>query len=331
VKLDFDPKKNITALDYFIMPLNINRRIKDLLAILSMVKNWYDILLFRMGMKKPGFVMQLRNGKKIEIKKTEDYFNFWSTEEGQMTLLKQAGLEEKIKIDRNKKIIKLKFLNRRTYFTYDSNKQLVNTVSLIKEQFIDEQYSWLNVKNRVVIDIGANIGDSAIYFALKGAKHVYAFEPYPYSYGLAIRNIRLNGLEDKVTLLNEGCGRKKGKIKIDTSYKNLGGTDLKNFKNGTNIIITTLGKLVKRFGITEEAVLKIDCEGCEYGVLLGAQDSDLRRFKQIQIEYHYGYLNIKRKLKDSEFKVTNTLPKYATDFEAENKDIILGLIYAERS
>ena len=199
---------------------------------------------------------------------------------------------------------------------------------MINEQFIEEQYKWLDVKNRLVIDIGANIGDSAIYFALKGAKHVYAFEPYPYSYELAMRNIKLNGLEDKITLLNEGCSGKSGKIRIPSSYKNLGGTDLKNFKNGTNINITTLGELVKRFGIKDKAILKVDCEGCEYGIFLETQNSDLRRFKQIQIEYHYGYLNIKIKLKDSEFKVTNTIPIYLDNSEAENKGIFIGFIRA---
>jgi hypothetical protein len=135
-------------------------------------------------------------------------------------------------------------------------------------------------------------------------------------------------LQDKITLLNEGCSGEEGKIKINAEYKNLGGTDLKNFKKGTNISITTLKEILKRFEIPEEAVLKIDCEGCEYAVLLETQNSNLRRFKQILMEYHYGYLNIKRKLNNSGFKVTNTVPKYVTDFEAENKEMIMGFICA---
>ena len=65
MKLDFDPKKNITRLDHFIIPLNkVNFKIRDLLVVRSIIKNWHDILLFRIGLKKPGFVMQLRSGKK---------------------------------------------------------------------------------------------------------------------------------------------------------------------------------------------------------------------------------------------------------------------------
>jgi FkbM family methyltransferase len=331
MKLDFDPRKNITKLDYFIMQLNrVNSRIKDLLVIKSIVNNWYDILLFRVGLKKPKFVMQLRNGKKIEIKKLEDYFSFWESYEGQQELLKRWGFDSLIKLDKNRKIIRFKFKNKIVGLYYDLQKQLANTIDMITGQFIKNEYGWLNVKGKTVIDIGANIGDTAIYFALKGAKHVYAFEPYPYSYGIATQNVRLNGLEDRITLLNEGCGKEKRKIKIDVSYKNFGGTDLKNFKNGTNINITTLGELVKRFDISSEAVLKIDCEGCEYGVLLNTENSNLRKFKQIQIEYHYGYLNLKKKLEDAGFNVSRKLPNFISNLEAENSEMLIGLLYANR-
>ncbi len=332
MKLDFDPRKNITKLDYFIMQLDrVNRKIKDLLAVRSIVKNWYDILLFRAGLKKPEFVMQMRNGKKIEIKEPEDYFSFWESDEGQEGLLKQLNLNCKVKIIIKSKIIEFKLGDKIIKFNYDSKKQLNNTLGMIKEQFIEEQYRWLDVKGKDVIDIGANIGDSAIYFALKGAKRVYAFEPYPYSYGIAMQNIKLNKLQDKITLLNVGCGGKEGKIKINAEYKNMGSTDLKNFKNGTNINITTLRDILKRFEITGEVVLKIDCEGCEYGVLLETKNSDLRRFKQIQIEYHYGYLNIKKKLESAGFRVANRIPVYSANSEAENKRMLFGLIYASKT
>ena len=75
-------------------------------------------------------------------------------------------------------------------------------MGLIDEQFIKQAYRWLNVKEKYVIDIGANIGDTATYFALKGARHVYAFEPYPYSYNLAKKHINLNKLNNKISSFN---------------------------------------------------------------------------------------------------------------------------------
>jgi FkbM family methyltransferase len=330
MKLNFDPKSNITAFDNVAMKLKkMRQRIDDLLVVRSVVKNWQDIFLFRVGMKKAGFVMRLRNGKNIKINKPEDYFDFWNTENAQRALLNYVGLKEKIKIDKHQKIIKSKLLDKPIYLIYDSDKQLANTICMIKEQFIEEQYKWLNVKGKEVIDIGANIGDSAIYFASNGAKRVYAFEPYPYSYNIANNNIGLNELQDKITLINQGCGGKETTIKIGSNYENFGGTDLKSFKSGKEMKITTLNEIIKKFNIEYPAILKIDCEGCEYEVLLKANNSDLKKFKQIQIEYHYGYLNLKRKLEEAGFKVKRSFPKHSLDMDAENKDMLLGWIYAE--
>ena len=232
MKLDFDPRKNVTKLNCFIMQFDrVNRKIKDLLVVKSIVNNWYEVLLFRIGLKKPGFIMQLRNGKKIEIKKPEDYFSFWESDEGMQESLKQLNLNNKVKIIIKSKIVEFKLSDKIVKFNYDSKKQLNNTLGMIKEQFIEEQYGWLDVKGKDVIDIGANVGDSAIYFALKGAKHVYAFEPYPYSYKIALKNVKLNYLQSKITLLNEGCGGKGSYIKIDEAYQNLGSANLGAFKD----------------------------------------------------------------------------------------------------
>ena len=241
MKLDFDPKSNITAFDNAAMQLkNMRSRAEDLLVVRSIVENWQDVFLFRVGIKKAGFVMQLRNGKNIKINKPKDYFSFWESDEGQKELLKHSNLDGIIKIAENDKMLKFKFENKIVKLVYDSQKQMNNTLGMIKEQFMKQQYKWLDVKGKDVIDIGANIGDSAIYFALKGAKHVYAFEPYPYSYYIANKNIRLNGLQDKITLVNQGCGGKKTTIKIDNTYENVGSTDLKLFKRGKEIKITTV-------------------------------------------------------------------------------------------
>jgi len=204
-----------------------------------------------------------------------------------------------------------------------SQDKKFDIIWLLNENFIKEQYRWLDVEGKDVVDVGANIGDTAIYFALKGAKHVYAFEPYPYSYNIAKRNIKLNHLEDRITLLNEGCG-KSGFVTIREDYENTGGTDLKKFKEGKKIKIESLDEIVKRFKL-KHAALKVDCEGCEYDLILNASDEALHAFDQIIIEYHYGYKNLKKQLKICRFKTKNTHPK-ATLY---NKKILEGKIFAK--
>ena len=200
MKLEFDPKKNITNLDRsMFLP-----KIHDLLIITKIVKNWQDVLLFRLGLKA-NIILHLKTGQKIKIKKPEDYFNFWDSELGQVALSQTTSRDITIKIDRKNKLVKFKVKNKIISFYYDSQKQMTNTIGMINEQFILQQYNWFDVKGKNVVDIGANIGDTAIYFALKGAKHVYAFEPYPYSYNLAIKNTKLNSLQEKITILFSGA------------------------------------------------------------------------------------------------------------------------------
>ena len=331
MKPDFDPKKNITKLDYFIMPFKTaGRMINNLLVIRGIVKNWPDVLMFRLGLKKANFIMELHNGLKIKINKPSDYFSCWETVEGQKALLKQQGLDKKIRIDERSRLIKFDFAHKSISLVYNSDKQLISVIGLVKQQFIEEQYKWLNAKGKKVIDIGANIGDSAIYFTLKGAEHVYAFEPFPYSYRFAAKNIKLNHMNSKITLLNEGCSSKVKSIRIDEKYQSTVGSNLKTSKIGRIVKITTLSSAIKRFNIHYPAILKIDCEGCEYGVLLKTPISDLRKFERIIIEYHYGYKNLKRQLNVAGFKVTKTWPERTIDMDAENRNMLLGLIYAER-
>jgi len=78
-----------------------------------------------------------------------------------------------------------------------------------------EDYKILKPENEIVIDIGANIGDSSIYFALNRAKHVIALEPYPSTFNFAVQNIKVNNLNDKITILNSGYGKASEIVKVD--------------------------------------------------------------------------------------------------------------------
>ena len=191
-----------------------------------------------------------------------------------------------------------------------------------------EEYKFLNVEDENVIYIGANIGDSSLYFALGNAKKVVAREPYPYSYSIAIKNLQLNNMyKERVTLLNAGYGE-DSTIKVDSLFKNGTGSDLKSSKEGVEIRIISLKTLLKENNF-DTAVLKMDCEGCEYNIV-NEQDETLRKFKRIQIEYHYGYEKLKSKLEEAGFTVRYTKPTKSYNKAGTNPNKLLGYIYAER-
>jgi FkbM family methyltransferase len=158
---------------------------------------------------------------------------------------------------------------------------------LILEVFDKDVYESLNVRDKVVVDVGAYIGDSAIYFALRGARRVIAVEPHPGAYAEMLENIRLNNLESVIIPVNAGLASKPSKVcveNVDTSstfniYHRPG--DCPNA-----IPAVTLGELISRFSVDpNDTVTKMDCEGCEYDVILNDYEH-VKLFKELILEYH---------------------------------------------
>jgi len=326
LKLDFDTRKNMSSFAYYYSKLKGLNKLHGIHLAQKLIRNWYDVIFFKAGIKK-SIIIKLRNGNNVNIDNIEAYNRFWEGEEllvERISEIKSKGYD--INLNEKEHIIEIKKFGRNIKF-YDVNRA-INTIGLIKENFVDEHYRNLDIKDKDVVDVGANIGDTAIYFALKGAKHVYAFEPYPYSYNIAMKNIKLNCLEDRITLLNEGCGI-SGFVTIKEEYKSTGRTDLKKFKEGNKIRVESLDEIVKRFNLKHSA-LKVDCEGCEYDLILNASDEALKAFDQIIMEYHYGYRNLVKRLRQTRFKVKYSLPKYFHNIEAEDSNTYLGLIFATR-
>ncbi len=260
------------------------------------VSNWHAVLLLLAGGIN-SLDVRLRNGRSYNIRVGDDC------------------------VVSNYKDMDLKFL-------YSTNEEKIHAILMMIGEFFDEPHSVLDVKGRVVVDIGAYIGDTPIYFALNGAKHVYGYEPFPYSYRLAKRNVSANKLSDRVTIINAGCGGSKGTMKINTDYKNLAGSEIRSSGFGKNIPILTLDAIVKRYRLNN-AALKIDCEGCEYDIILKSKSVVLRRFRSILIEYHYGYPKLVEKLRASGFNVRHTKPERMRNVNTENQIMHGGTIFAE--
>lgn len=194
--------------------------------------------------------------------------------------------------------------------------------------FFEEDYKFLDVKGRIIIDIGMNIGDSSIYFAINGAIKVIGLEPYPYTFNLAERNVDDNKLGNVIELLNCGYG-KDGDIIVDDTYVSTSASKLVSSAKGARIKILSLKTLLSRYEITE-AYLKMDCEGCEYN-LLNEENMTLKHFVKILIEYHYGIDGLKEKLEDAGFMVKATEAKKMVLTEGLSKrELYVGYIYAKR-
>jgi FkbM family methyltransferase len=136
-------------------------------------------------------------------------------------------------------------------------------------------YKSLSVKDRVVVDVGAFVGDSAIYFALRGARKVIAIEPHPEAYKEMLNNIRLNNLENIIVPINAYLVSERGRARLG-DYEIKGSVGKHQNYDGEALVVT-LNDVIDRYGIGSDAVLKMDCEGCEYDIALNDMHSRIQR------------------------------------------------------
>ena len=144
-------------------------------------------------------------------------------------------------------------------------------------------YKSLSVKDRVVVDVGAFVGDSAIYFALKGARKVIAIEPHPGAYEEMLDNIRLNNLESIIVPINAYLVSEQGKACLEMIKLKGSMSTHQSYDGGA--LMVTLNDVIERYGIGSDAVLKMDCEGCEYDIVLNDY-AHIKLFDEVILEYH---------------------------------------------
>jgi FkbM family methyltransferase len=195
-----------------------------------------------------------------------------------------------------------------------SNKDLSHLFH-IYETFFEESYGLLDVKGKIVVDVGANIGDTSLYFASKGALKVYSFEPEAETFSYLLDNIKLNNMGDVIQPLNNAVASKQGKIQF-MSAENFSGKSRVNEEKNTSCYWVNAETLP-----LDADILKMDCEGCEYDVLLNLGSGKLK-FKEILLEFHHGFKVLKDFLEREGYvvKITKKPVKEGT--------LMIGMLYA---
>jgi len=167
------------------------------------------------------------------------------------------------------------------------NTHCVDVVT-INETFAEGGYEVLEVlsglRGRDVIDVGANVGDTALYFVLNGARKVIAVEPLPNVAKCAEENVRLSGATDKVKVINAALSYEPASVPCDYDVRLSGSFSRLNSGGSCKVPGVTLSDLLDM--IDDPYLLKMDCEGCEAQVILGPERERLRAFEHIILETH---------------------------------------------
>jgi len=174
----------------------------------------------------------------------------------------------------------------------------------IKETFLDRFYELYGFKindNWNILDVGAGIGDYAIFAAYQHPDNIiYAYEPFPESFKLLEDNLALNEIAN-VHCFQQAISGQSGMMTLDLS----GGEPLQIRSYGefakdsqTNpatpnpsklqVSSLSLGDVFLQLNLSHCDLIKMDCEGAEYDMLFNTAPEILQRIGRIVMEYHDG-------------------------------------------
>jgi len=189
----------------------------------------------------------------------------------------------------------------------------------LKEVFGRRDYEFGGLRQVIFVDVGANIGDSALFAAKRSeVEMVYAFECFPSAYDVLARNMELNpGLKGKIVLSSEGWSDKNESVPA-TEWKQITDSALntieEDFSNRypqaerqeVNIVLGRASDLLGRICTLHPRnpiVLKMDIEGAEYRCLMDLDKNQLLQSVDIVfVEWHLrGYDSIVKILEKNQF------------------------------
>jgi FkbM family methyltransferase len=157
----------------------------------------------------------------------------------------------------------------------------------VKEAAVDRCYEKFGFRLQpgwTVVDLGAAIGEFAIAAASHPVSRVLAFEPSPASVALLHENASLNRLEN-IEIFDLAVSDKAGTARLDTSGEPLQMTTRAGNAQSIEVRSITLSEVLALAG-GEIDLLKIDCEGAEYEILMSSTGFVLDRIHRIVLEYH---------------------------------------------
>lgn len=164
-------------------------------------------------------------------------------------------------------------------------------VWVIKETCIDGDYFWGGglQPGWNVVDIGAGLGD----FTVLAAKQcrpgtVHAYEPLAESFDLLQDNLALNQVTNVKSFRAAAVAGKKAVTPL-TEDANVVSTRFVEDTGSNSLLSVDLAPIIDRLPESRCDFLKIDCEGCEFDLIMQSPRPILSRIQRISIETHDGY------------------------------------------
>ena len=164
-------------------------------------------------------------------------------------------------------------------------------LTVLAENLLQDQYQLKRIARdgMVVVDIGAHIGIFAVVCAsLSHNARIYSYEPERSNYALLVENAKLNPGQ-LIRPSNKAVAGERGTLKLFLSEQNTGAhTTYGDGDAFQEVECTTLRDVMADLPENRLDLLKIDCEGREFEILMTAEEGDLSRIDRILMETHHG-------------------------------------------
>jgi FkbM family methyltransferase len=195
----------------------------------------------------------------------------------------------------NKKNQNISFItwnDKKVYYRTSSSDMTLIYEILLQSKYKSEYFFPLEINPKVIFDIGANIGITAIYLsAIFPEAKIYAFEPMTENFEILEKNIENY---KNIQAFNVGLGSKNGNFKIYLSNdsENYGGSSFYPDPTGNilesyvNCEIKNINDIINILNLDSIDLIKIDTEGAEYDILTSIEEKFLTKTSWLAGELH---------------------------------------------
>ena len=165
-------------------------------------------------------------------------------------------------------------------------------------------------KVNTIVDLGANIGMSSLYFSQQfPAALIYAVEPDPFNFDILTSNLSVEILQSRLVPVHAAIYSTDGMVNLKQSAKAYN-TGIAEEDTGIAVRALTFPTFIKEMMIAGIDLLKIDIEGGE-AYLFNAPAAWLEIVKIIVMECHFPDIRIKSiaLLRDKGFEILPSVEK----------------------
>lgn len=215
---------------------------------------------------------------------------------------------------------------------FDCDKEMVGQSQWLLDHgnvsVLEAQLAYYNIRNKenpIIFDIGSNIGTFTSWMAKAFPNgKIYSFEPQRLVFQMICGNMAINNL-DNVYIFNMAIGNENKVLEFDEPdyFQNVdyGTFSLKKevlekkskYKNVVDMM--TLDSFVDKYKINNIDFIKIDAEGMDLDVLLGASETLKKLKPSILVEHSDNKKSILDELREE-------LNKYNYNFEVHKNNLL---------